>query len=275
MKFKIAVVQFEIEQFNPETNLQKAQNFIKKASLDKSDIIVFPEDFVTWPIVGKFEFADSKSKYVKFFQDLAIKYKIDIVTWSIIEKNNLGYFNCSYFIDSNWKIKGKYKKINLWHDEKNYLNPWNEICVFNSKYWKIWLIICWDLMFPEIFRKMLNKWVNIVICPSYWCMWDNWKFWKKYNKLSELILVDSLCISRSFENEVIIVYCNAAWNFKFWNYTDKLIWHSQICLPFIWSIKKIENNQENYFVQEIDTKILKDTEKVYKIRKDTKNRVLY
>jgi predicted amidohydrolase len=50
MKVKIAVVQFEINQYNPDKNLSKAEKFIAEASESKADIIVFPEDFITGPI---------------------------------------------------------------------------------------------------------------------------------------------------------------------------------------------------------------------------------
>ena len=53
MKFKIAVVQFEIAQYSPEVNLKRAEDFIKKASSSKAQIIIFPEDFITGPIAGK------------------------------------------------------------------------------------------------------------------------------------------------------------------------------------------------------------------------------
>ena len=45
METKIAVVQFEINQFAPEENLKKAEQFIARAS-SEAQIIVFPEDFV-------------------------------------------------------------------------------------------------------------------------------------------------------------------------------------------------------------------------------------
>jgi predicted amidohydrolase len=274
MKFKIAVVQFEIKQFSPDKNLKKAEEFVKKASFSKAEIIVFPEDFVTGPIDGKLEFADSENKYRKFFQNLAKKYKIDIVPGSIIEKDKLGFYNTTYYIDSSGKIKSKYRKINLWHTERRYLNPGNEVSVFNTKFGKIGLIICWDLIFPEIFRKMAKKGVDIVICPSYWTFEDA-SVGLKYDKNSEAKLIDALCVGRAFENEIIMVYCNAAGNLILPKFKGKLLGHSQIAVPFMGAIKKLEHNKEEMFVQEIDTTILKDAEKAYKIRNDLKGRILY
>jgi predicted amidohydrolase len=274
MKVKIAVVQFEIKQYSPEENLKKGEEFVKKASFSKANIIVFPEDFITGPIGLKLEeFADAKQKYCKFFQNLAKKYKIDIVPGSIIEKQKLGFYNTTYYIDSNGKIKSTYRKINLWHPEKYYLNRGNETCVFNTKYGKIGLIICWDLIFPEVFRSMARKGVNIVICPSYWTFEDA-SVGMKYNKNSDAYLVDSLCVGRAFENEIIMVYCNAAGKLILPKFEGKLLGHSQIAAPFRGAIKKLEHNREEMFVQEIDTAILKDAEKAYKIRNDLKSRIL-
>lgn len=92
-----------------------------------------------------------------FFKILLKNIKIDIVPGSIIEKDKHSFYNTTYYIDSSGKVKSRYRKINLWHPERRYLNPGNEISVFNTKFEKIELIICWDLIFPEIFRKIVKK----------------------------------------------------------------------------------------------------------------------
>ncbi len=274
MKFKIAVVQFEIKQFSPETNLKRAEEYIKKAALLKSSIIVFPEDFITGPTEKKKEFADSKNTYRKYFQHLAKKYRIDIVPGSIIEVDKYGLHNTTYYIDSLGKIKARYRKVHLWLPERPYIVPGHDVAVFNTKYGKIGLIICWDLFFPEIFRKMVKKGVNIVICPSYWCYGDAGEG-IKYDINSEIKLVDSLCVGRAFENEIIFVYCNAAGKLQLGNFKDTLLGHSQIAVPFKGCIKKLEHNKEEMFVQEVDTSILKIAENVYNMKADLKKRILY
>src|SRR6266702_2238894 len=123
MHIKIAVVQFDIQQLASEANLGKAEHFIKEASSQQAQIIVFPEDFITGPLSGKRAFAD-------------------------------------------------YEKVNLWLPERSYITPGEQITVFNTVYGRVGLIICWDLMFPEVFRSMVNQDVDMVICPSYWCFED-------------------------------------------------------------------------------------------------------
>ena len=269
MKVKIAVVQFKIKQFSPEENLKKAEEFVKAAS-GKADVIIFPEYFIFGPLFGKVEYADGEKIYCKHFQKLAKKYKIDIVPGSIIERRKNGVYNTTYYIDSRGRIKGEYRKINLWHPERRYISPGNKVSVFNTKFGKVGLIICWDLAFPEIFRAMARKGVNIVFCPSLWSM-NDCGIGSKYNKNSEIVFVDSACISRAFENEIIMVFCNSAGRIKFGKYELIYIGHSQITMPFIGVVKRLNHNREEMFIQEVDTNILKDAERAYKIKKDVKN----
>lgn len=274
MKVKIAVAQLEINQFNPIANISKAEVFIHKASETKADIIVFPEDFVTGPILGKKEYVDSSRKYVSIFQTFAKRYHIAIVPGSFIEDDTTGLFNTTYYIDVSGKIKGRYQKVNLWLPERKYLTPGNNISVFNTKFGKVGLIICWDLIFPEIFRKMAKKGVNIVICPSYWSIEDA-GIGLRYDKEAEVKSVNALCIARAFENEIILVYANAAGRLQVNTICDELIGQSQITVPFKGTIQRIEHNKEKMFIQGIDTDILKDAEKAYKIHEDLKKRILY
>ena len=263
MKFKVAVTQFEVKKYSPENNLKRAELFIKKAASSKANIIVFPEYFITSSIEGKKEHIDSEHSYRIYFQNLAKKHKIDIISGSFIEKEKSKLYNVAYYNDSKGKIKARYKKINLWLSEKKYLKSGDKVQVFNTKYGKIGLIICWDLMFPEVFRKMIKKGVEVIFCPSYWCYKDAGKG-INFDKNSEIKLVDSLCVSRAFENEIILIYCNAGGN--------KLIGHSQITVPFKGAIKKLNHRKEEMFIQEIDTSILKVSEKSYKIRNDLKKK---
>ncbi|MFA4819783.1 MAG: carbon-nitrogen hydrolase family protein [Candidatus Aenigmatarchaeota archaeon] len=270
MKFKIAVVQFEIRQFSPDENMRRVEMFIKEASSLKSQVIVFPEDFLTGPIRGDKAFVDYDRKYAKLFQTLAKKYKIDIVTGSWIEGKKTGWYNTAYYIDSNGRIKGTYRKTNLWLGERSYLTPGNELCVFNTKYGKAGLVVCWDLAFPEIFRRMTVKGVKIIYCPSLWYLTEKGKIFMNY---AENRHVDALCAARAFENEIIMVYCGAAGRIKKKNTTELAVGHSQIAAPFAGPLKKLDHNREEMFVQEIDMNILEKAEKCYRIRSDIKNRI--
>jgi predicted amidohydrolase len=266
MLLRIAVVQFSIDPFNPQQNLARAEQFISKASTE-NDLIVFPEDFILGPLAGKSEYADFDRQYVKLFQKLASKYHIDIVPGSIIEGDSMGLFNTSYYIDRDGEIQGRYRKVNLWLPERSYITPGSHVSVFDTRFGRVGLIICWDLMFPEVFRAMVKKKVEIVICPSYWCYEDAGKG-LLHDPDSEVKLVNALCMTRAFENEIILVYANAAGKRTDDECIETLIGQSQVTVPFKGVLKSLNHNNEAMFFQEVDTAILSDAEEAYEIRKD-------
>lgn len=268
MRVNIAIVQFEISQFSPQENLAKAEQFIKQAASAGADLIVFPEDFVVGPLNGRADYADFEQRYVRHFQHLAASYHLDIVPGSITEGDETGLYNTAYYIDHEGSIRGRYRKVNLWLPERSYVTPGSEIAVFETRFGKAGLIICWDLMFPEIFREMVRAGVELVLCPSYWCLEDAGPG-QQLNPQAEILLVNALCTVRAFENEVVLAYANAAGSARFEDGSNAtLIGQSQITVPFKGALTACTHNNEALLIQEIDTAILRVAEEAYEIRSD-------
>ncbi len=122
-------------------------------------------------------------------------------------------------------------------------------------------------MFPEIFRSMVRQGVELVICPSYWC-YEDAGIGMTHDANSEVKLVNALCVARAFENEVILVYANAAGRETFDGVEETLIGRSQITVPFKGAVKLLDHNREELFLQTVDTAILHDAEQAYEIRSD-------
>ena len=267
MQLKVAVVQFEISQCAPQENLEKAEQFIQQAVAQEADLIVFPEDFIAGPLDERVDLADFDQRYVKHFQQLAARYRIDIVPGSIIEGDESGLYNTAYYIDQHGDILSQYRKLNLWLPERSYITPGNDIAVFETRFGKVGLIICWDLMFPEIFRAMVSEGVEMVICPSYWCLEDAGKG-QELNKFSEVMLVNALCLARAFENEIVLIYANAAGKQVSGQTTSTLIGQSQITVPFKGPLDIAMDNVETMLVEEVDLDVLAIAEESYEIRSD-------
>ena len=267
MQIKIAVVQFEIEQFAPEKNLAKAERFIQQAVAQGAEIIVFPEDFVIGPLVGRAELADFDQRYVKQFQALARSYAIDIAPGSIIEGDETGLYNTAYYIDRGGEILGRYRKVNLWLSERSYIDPGRQAVVCSTRFGKIGLAICWDLAFPELFRALIAEGAEMVLCPSYWC-YEDAGIGMQYDHDSDVKFVDALCTARAFEQNIILVYANAAGTLDLEGAQETLLGHSQLTVPFQGALQLCAHNREAMFVQSVDTAILADAEVAYEIRQD-------
>ncbi len=113
---------------------------------------------------------------------------------------------------------------------------------------------------------MVRQGVEIVICPSYWCFEDAGSG-MKYDTNAEVKLVNALCVARAFENEIILVYANAAGVGKYQGIEERLIGRSQITVPFKGALRVLEHNQEEMFIEEVDTSILNDAEAAYQLRR--------
>lgn len=239
MPFRIAVVQFQIAHLNREENLRRIETYIQHATEQRANVVIFPEDCTTGSIFGDLSKLDTTDIAKTAFRKLAKKYHIDIVTGSSMEGTLEGNFNTSYYIDAMGNILGTYRKNHLYPSEYKFLKPGTEAPVFETTYGKAGIVICWDMLFPEIFQRMKAQGVQIIYCPSYWYK-EIAESMSAFNPNSEEKQIDALCIVRSLEANCALVYANAAGAQKYANKTkDTLIGHSQITMPVLGAIKKL------------------------------------
>ena len=90
---------------------------------------------------------------------------------SFFEKANKAYFNSAAMIDSDGTILGKYRKSHIpdgpGYQEKFYFNPGNTgFKVWDTKFCKIGLGICWDQWFPEAARIMALQGAEVLLYPT-------------------------------------------------------------------------------------------------------------
>jgi predicted amidohydrolase len=272
MKFKIGVVQFRIKTHDPETNLRRMGAFMKKAKRAGADIAVFPEGVTAKNMAVRKDLADRNGAYVNRIRGLVRTHRIDAV-FSLVRKAGDRFLNTCYYIDRRGKILCAYDKVNLWLTERSYIDFGKKAKVFKTRFGTFGLSVCWDLFFPELYRAMARKGVQVVFCPAFWQYLDAGPG-RKYDPAAEVNGVNAVCTARAFENEVIFVFCNAAGpHVNIGGARDALIGRSQICVPFKGVLKRLDHNREALFVQEVDTEILKVAERAYEIRSDLKDRL--
>ena len=264
----IAIVQFSITHLNPKINIARVESYIRQAAEQQVQVIVFPEDFMTGSIFGDVSHLDKEQTFLKQFQLLAQKYCIDIVTGSWMEQTEKGALSTTSYIDKNGSVLGEYHKNHLYLSERHFLTPGTEVSVFDTSYGKVGLIICWDIMFPEIFARMNTLGVQIVYCPSYWYKEITGKG-ALLNAEAEEQHLDALCLARAVENNIVFVYANAAGIMQFSNGTsDHLVGHSQIAMPIFGTVTKLAHNAEEMIIQTVDLSVLALAEETYHLRVD-------
>ncbi len=137
---------------------------------------------------------------------------------SFVEHQNGQYFNTSILFDPSGKKIAVYRKIHLFSyqcREPEILTPGSHVTVADTELGKIGLATCYDLRFPELFRKMtLTHGAEYLLVTSAW-------------PLVRLDAWNLLTRTRALENTCCLISCNAAGT----NEEIVLGGHSQIIDP--------------------------------------------
>ncbi len=176
MKIKVAATQMSCT-WKIEDNISKAKDLIDKAAKKGANIILLQELFQSpyfcieydekiFKIAQTFE----NNKILNEMSEIARKLNV-VLPISFFEKENNAYFNSIAVIDANGDILGKYRKSHIpdgpGYLEKYYFNPGNTgFKVWNTKFGKIGIGICWDQWFPEAARIMALKGAEILFYPT-------------------------------------------------------------------------------------------------------------
>lgn len=261
---RIAILQFKITHLDQAKNMERIEQFIQDAVHTRAQVIVLPEDCVTGSLFGDLTKLDKNHVNREAFRVLAQKYGIDIVTGSSMEGTADGNFNTSYYINSEGEVLGTYRKNHLYPSEYSFLNPGTHAPVFETRYGKAGIVICWDMLFPEIFERMRRQGVEIIYCPSYWYR-EIAESMAEQNPESEEQLLDALCVARSVEVNAALIYCNAAGVMENPNGTkDTLIGHSQAVMPVLGHVARQTDNTEALLIVDLDLGLLKKSAEIYK-----------
>ena len=202
---KIALAQMKISE-DIDENLKKTINSIRVASENKVDLILFPEIHLT-PFFPQYENIDVEnylitqdSHYIKRIQEACFKYDIFAAPNLYVLKNNNSY-DMSFLIDNHGNIIGKQKMVHIKQAEKffeeSYYDPSDEgFNVFETKFGKIGIAICFDRHFPESIRTLTLKGAQLILIPAA----------NTANEPEELFKWEIKV--QSFQNNVIIAMCN-------------------------------------------------------------------
>ena len=161
-------------------NLKKTEKFISKAVKQKTDFILTPEISSLFSLKKKQLLKICKSMkediYLNGIKKLAKKYKRWILIGSLIikvSKNKL--VNRSVLVDKTGKIRTFYDKIHMYdvvlskkekYLESKTFSAGKQIKSFNLPWGKLGLSICYDLRFPNMYRKLSKAGCDYISIPS-------------------------------------------------------------------------------------------------------------
>ena len=158
-------------------NIENAKKLTRQAANDGAQIILIQELFesVYFPCLNKpEEFTMAKPyKDNPLLQEMSVLAKelSVVLPTSFFEKDNNTYYNSLAVIDADGSISEPYRKSHIpdgaGYLEKYYFNPGDTgFQVWETKFGKIGIGICWDQWFPEAARIMALKGAEILLYPT-------------------------------------------------------------------------------------------------------------
>mgnify|MGYP001499498840 FL=1 len=177
--FRVSCIQLKSNN-SIKANFIKTEKLIKRAVNQKADFILTPEVSSIFSLSKKQLLNQctsmNKDEYLKGVKRLAKKYKKWILVGSAViklSKNKL--VNRSVLIDNKGKIKAYYDKIHMYDvvlskkekylESKTFLAG-KKIKSYNLPWGKLGMTICYDLRFPNLFRKLAKKNSLFISVPS-------------------------------------------------------------------------------------------------------------
>lgn len=160
-----------------EENISKAEKMVRQAAAKGAQIILLQELFET-PYFCQKEKADfymyatelENNKAVMHFIKIAKELQV-VLPISFYEKKNNARYNSVAVIDADGTVLGTYRKSHIpdgpGYEEKFYFNPGDTgFKVWNTRYAKIGVGICWDQWYPEAARCMVLMGAEILLYPT-------------------------------------------------------------------------------------------------------------
>lgn len=163
-------------------NLELADSLLASAAADACKLAVLPENFPLMPAKGrdKTEHAEQTGKgpIQAFLAEAARRHDLWIVAGSMpLASPDPGrvYGGCPV-IDDKGQMRALYRKIHLFdvdlpdsnesYRESSSMYPGNDPVLVATPFGRIGLTICYDLRFPELFRRLVDDGASLFTVPA-------------------------------------------------------------------------------------------------------------
>lgn len=92
-----------------------------------------------------------------------------VIVGSLPEHADGKVYNTAYVVDRG-ELVGSYRKLHMFSTmgEDRFLSPGDRSLVVETSVGKLGVAICYDLRFPELFRKMALEGAEIICLPAEW-----------------------------------------------------------------------------------------------------------
>ena len=132
----------------------------KRAAAKEADIICLPEHWLPEKTIP------SPMSPLPGLQSIAEEYGVVVVGGAFYERVKGRIYLNSPVIGGDGEIIGRQSKVHLFHFEKKIARPGNDYKIFQVGGFKIGILVCYDVDFPEASRILTLRGADLLMCPS-------------------------------------------------------------------------------------------------------------
>ena len=249
---KIALLQYNPVWEEREANKKKILSLIN--NIDRVELFVFPEMTLTGFTMKSNEMSETiHGESFRFFSKIALDKSTNIFA-GIIERRNNRTYNTLIHLKPDGNLVKLYRKVHpfSYSSENEHFNAGSKPAITKIRKWNIGLSICYDLRFPELFRKYGKKRTHLIVNIANWpdTRIEHWR---------------TLLKARAIENQCYMVGVNRVGDDPKLHY----IGFSSVFDPMGKELISVEN-EEKVILIDIDKNYVKEVREKFPFLEDIK-----
>lgn len=201
------LVQLDIRWEDKNANYRRVLEMMESARPDRGDLVVLPEVFDTGFTIDLLKSPDDDGATLSFQKQLAAKWGVTVHGCRTVKGADGRGRNRSNIVDASGAVLAEYDKQHPFSlgpegkRESDCFTPGEKLSLYD---WKgagqsirVCPTICYDLRFPELFRRGLAAGAEMFVVPANWpdTRVHHWK---------------TLLTARAIENQAFVLGCNRA-----------------------------------------------------------------
>lgn len=211
MKVRVAAIQYMLRPISGWDDFERQVHYVLSAAGDyKPNFVVLPEIFTT-QLMSFLPERDVRSavraldQFTERYKDLmrkhAMQYGFYLIGGTHPTMRNGALFNTAYLFSPHGEIYTQDKTHRTrWERERWETSAGQALNLFETEFGDIAILVCYDMEFPELARKVCEAGADLLFCPS--STDDRQGFWR----------VRYCCHARAIENQVYVVMTSTVGN---------------------------------------------------------------
>lgn len=192
---KVASLQYRYD-FPPHFDAyrKKIADLVAHHAQEGVELLLFPEyaalEMLAFTSIE--ELQEDSARYVDLYTELSVKHGMFICAGTHLIKTREGVFNRSLLFAPSGKVMHQDKCV-LTPTEIGECDRGREQSVFETKWGKIAICVCYDVEFPSLVKKVVDAGAHLILVPSY------------TSSVHGFYRVFTSCRARALENQCYVV----------------------------------------------------------------------